>query len=70
MIIYNNAPGALNGTLGNAFTLNIPVTAVTQAVGQQLAATPGLVMRLKTETFRGIATTSNVLAESARRQPE
>ena len=63
MIIYNNAPGVLNGTLGNGFTLDIPVTSVTQAVGQQLAATPGLVMRLKTETFRGIATTYNVLAE-------
>ena len=64
VIIYNNAPGVLNGTLGNGFALNIPVTSVTQAIGQQLAATPGLVMRLKTETFRGIATTYNVLAES------
>jgi aminopeptidase Y len=64
VVIYNNAPGVLNGTLGNTFTLDIPVTSVTQAVGQQLAATPGLIMRLKTETFRGIATTSNVLAES------
>lgn len=64
VVIYNNVPGVLNGTLGNTFTLDIPVTSVTQAVGQQLAATPGLVLRLKTETFRGIATTSNVLAES------
>lgn len=64
VVIYNNIPGVLNGTLGNTFTLDIPVTSVTQAVGQQLAATPGLVLRLKTETFRGIATTSNVLAES------
>ncbi len=64
VIIYNNVAGELNGTLGNLFTLNIPVTSVTQAVGQQLAATPGLVMRLKTDTFRGLATTSNVLAES------
>ena len=64
VVIYNNAPGVLNGTLGNGFTLNIPVTSVTQAVGQQLAATPGLVLRLKTDTFRGIATTYNVLAET------
>ena len=55
-IIYNNAAGAINGTLGNGFTLDFPVTSVTQAVGQQLAATPGLIMRLKTDTFRGIAT--------------
>jgi aminopeptidase Y len=64
VVIYNNAPGTLNGTLGNGFTLNIPVTSVTQTVGQQLAATPGLVLRLKTDTFRGIATTTNVLAET------
>lgn len=64
VVIYNNAPGALNGTLGNTFTLNIGVTGVTQAVGQQLAATPGLNLRLKTSTLRGIATTYNVLAES------
>jgi aminopeptidase Y len=69
VIIYNNIPGVLNGTLGNGFTLNIGVTSVTQAVGQQLAATPGLVMRLKTDTFRGIATTYNVLAESTRGDP-
>jgi Zn-dependent M28 family amino/carboxypeptidase len=64
VIIYNNAPGGINGTLGNGFVLDIGVTSVTQTVGQELAATPGLVMRLKTDTFRGIATTYNVLAES------
>lgn len=64
VIIYNNIPGDLNGTLGNGFTLDLPVTAVSQAAGQQLASTAGLIMRLKTDTFRGIATTSNVLAES------
>ena len=64
VVIYNNAAGVLNGTLGNGFTLDIPVTSVTAAVGEQLAATPGLVMRLKTDTFRGIATTSNILAET------
>lgn len=64
VIIYNNIPGTLNGTLSSTFTLDISVTSVTLDVGQQLAATPGLVMRLKTDTFRGTATTYNVLAES------
>jgi aminopeptidase Y len=64
VIIYNNISGTLNGTLSSAFTLNIGVTAVTQDVGQQLAATPGLVMRLRTETFGGVTTSYNVLAES------
>jgi aminopeptidase Y len=69
VVIYNNIPGPLNGTLGNGFTLNIGVTGIEQAIGDQLAATPGLVLRLKTDTFRGIATTSNVLAESANGDP-
>lgn len=66
VVIYNNTAGDINGTLGNAFTLDIGATSVTQAVGEQLAATPSLVMRLKTDTFRGIATTSNILAETPR----
>lgn len=69
VIIYNNAAGVLNGTLGNTFTLNIPVTSVTQALGQQLAATPGLLVRLATSTFRGIATTYNIFAESTGGDP-
>lgn len=64
VVIYNNIPGELNGTLGNDFTLDISVTSVTQDMGQQLAATSGLVVRLKTDTFRGAAVTHNVLAES------
>ena len=70
VVIYNNIPGTLNGTLGNGFALDIPVTSVAQDVGQQLATTPGLVMRLKADTFRGIATASNVLAETAGGDPD
>ena len=70
VVIYNNAAGPINGTLGNGFTLDLPVTSVTQAVGEQLAATPGLVLRLETETFRGIATTYNVIAETATGNPD
>lgn len=69
VVIYNNTAGEINGTLGNDFTLNLPVVSVTQAVGQELAATAGLVMRVKTSTFRGLATTSNVIAESIAGNP-
>jgi Zn-dependent M28 family amino/carboxypeptidase len=69
-IIYNNAAGAVNGTLGPDFTLDFAVTSVTQDVGLQLAATPGLVMHVKTDTFRGMATTSNVIAESRKGDPD
>ena len=63
VVIYNNIAGPLNGTLGNTFTLNIPAVGITQALGEQLAATAGLVLRIKTDTLRGIAGTYNVLAE-------
>jgi Zn-dependent M28 family amino/carboxypeptidase len=63
LIVYNNAPGALAGTLGSTFTADFPVVGITQSLGLQLAATPGLVVHLKTDTLRGIATTENVLAE-------
>ena len=63
VVIYNNIPGTLNGTLSETFTLDLPVVSVTQALGQQLAGTSGLVLRVKTDTFRGSATSYNVLAE-------
>jgi Zn-dependent M28 family amino/carboxypeptidase len=64
VVIYNNAAGELNGTLGAEFTLTLAVTAVTQTVGQQLTAIPGLVLSVSTSTVRGTATTTNILAES------
>ena len=54
VIIYNNTAGPLNGTLGAAFTPDFPVVGITQSLGRKLAATPGLVVHLKTETLRGI----------------
>ncbi len=69
VVIYNNSPGTLSGTLGIGFTLDIPVTAVTQDVGLEFAATPGLVLRLKTDTFRGLAESYNVLAETIAGDP-
>ncbi len=65
VVIYNNIAGDLAGTLGNTFTLDIPVTGITQGPWrQQLAATPGLVLRLKTEALREPATAENVIAET------
>ena len=64
VVIYNNRPGPLNGTLGETFALDIAVVGIEQTVGQQLAATAGLVLAVKTSTIRGLATTRNVIAES------
>jgi Zn-dependent M28 family amino/carboxypeptidase len=70
VVIYNNIPGTLNGTLSSTFTLDIPVTAVTNDVGLALADTPGLVLRLEADTFRGTATTENVIAETPGGDPD
>jgi Zn-dependent M28 family amino/carboxypeptidase len=71
VIIWNNAAGVINGTLGSGFTLDIPVVSATQADGAALAAAiPGLTMRVATETFRGLATTYNVLAELPGKNPD
>ena len=64
VVIYNNAAGPINGTLGNTFTLDIPVVGIEQSLGAILLSTPALVLRIKTETLRGIASTENVFAES------
>ena len=63
VVIYNNAAGPLAGTLGNTFDLDVPVVGITQALGQELAVTSGLVLHLATETLITTTTTSNVLAE-------
>lgn len=70
VVIYNNQAGTINGTLGNGFTLDIPVVAVTQAKGIELASTPGLILRIATDTFRGIAETRNVFAETTGGDPD
>ncbi len=64
VVIYNNVDAELNGTLGEDFALNIPVVAVTLSVGEQLAATPGLELRIKTDTRVDTVNTYNVIAES------
>jgi Zn-dependent M28 family amino/carboxypeptidase len=64
VVIANNVAGDLNGTLGEGFALDIPVTSVSQAVGAELAAASSLTMHVVTSTFRGPATTYNVLAET------
>jgi aminopeptidase Y len=65
VVIYNNVPGDLFGTLSGAFVLEIGVVGITQALGQQLAATAGLELRLFTDTDRVPASSTNVFAEKA-----
>ncbi|MGW4462226.1 M28 family metallopeptidase [Micromonospora sp. NPDC004704] len=66
IVVYNNTTGALAGTLGNTFTANFAAVGVTQALGQELVGQVpgGLTLRVRTDTFRGMATTENLIAES------
>jgi len=64
LVIADNSPGSLNGTLGESFDLDLPVTSVSQEVGTELAALPDLVLHVRTSTLRGQVTTYNVLAET------
>ncbi len=71
VVVYNNAAGELAGTLGEAFTLDLPVVGVTQALGQELVGLvpQGLTLNVKTKTFRGDAETTNIFAESRTGDP-
>lgn len=65
VLVYNNIPGLLNGTLAQP-RYDKSVLGLTQALGQQLVALVpgGLTMHVKTETTAEIRTTSNVFAET------
>lgn len=65
VVVYNNVPALLNGTLG-APRYTHSVLGITQALGQQLAALVpgGLTLRVKTDTVAENRTTRNVIAET------
>ena len=68
-IIFNqgNEPGRfglIGGQVGDAYAGGIPVTEATYPLGEEWASTPGLVMRLHANVFRGDVTAHSVLAET------
>jgi Zn-dependent M28 family amino/carboxypeptidase len=71
VVVYNNTTGELAGTLGEAFTLDLPVVGVTQSLGQELVGLvpAGLALTVSTKTFRGEAETTNVFAETRTGDP-
>jgi len=73
-IIFNqgNTPARealFTGTLSSAYAGGIPVMSASYARGVEWAGTPGLVLRMKADVFRGAATTYNVLAETTSGDP-
>jgi len=73
-IIFNqgNAPertGLFTGTLGAAYAGGIPVMSSSYDRGVEWATTPGLVLHMIADVFRGPVTDYNVLAESTTGDP-
>jgi len=68
ILIYNNVPGVVNGTLGAAAGPSaIPAIGLTQALGQALVSALGsgeVIMRARTDTSAAPLTTRNVFAET------
>jgi Zn-dependent M28 family amino/carboxypeptidase len=64
VVIYNNVPGEVGGTLGDSFTQTIAVTSVFQTVGQQFSTIPNLQLSINVSTVRGTSTSTNIIAES------
>ncbi|MCX5195853.1 M28 family metallopeptidase [Streptomyces sp. NBC_00249] len=66
-VIYNNTPGALNGTLGDANAGKIPTGGISQADGEKLAADAAagpVSLSLDIREFRENRKTYNVVAET------
>jgi Zn-dependent M28 family amino/carboxypeptidase len=71
VVIFNNREGDMAGTtLGNDFTQTFPVAGITQVKGSELLTISGLQLRVKADTFRDTATTSNLIAESREGDPD
>ncbi|MEU6641299.1 M28 family metallopeptidase [Saccharomonospora sp. NPDC046836] len=63
-IIYNNAEGPVNGTLGDPSAGRIPTGGITKADGEALAAQGGAETTLELRAFREDRTSYNVIAET------
>lgn len=64
VIVYNNAPGALNGTLGGIDPTGAPAAGVTQAQGAELATREGASITIDLQGLLEDRTTYNVIAET------
>ncbi|KGN38453.1 M28 family metallopeptidase [Knoellia subterranea] len=72
VIMNEGQPGrtdVIAGTLG-APDVTIPVLGTSYEVGAEIASTPGIVLRIGTETESAIRTTWNVFAETAKGNPD
>ncbi|MBA2644021.1 MAG: M28 family peptidase, partial [Solirubrobacterales bacterium] len=72
VLVFNNVPGVVNGTLGATGLSTVPALGLTQALGNSLLAqmlSGPVVMHVKTDTDSRPLDTYNVLAETAGGDP-
>jgi len=64
VLVYNNVPGTLNGTLGAPVPGSAPAGGITQADGQALAAQNGAAVTIDLQGLMEDRTSYNVIAET------
>jgi Zn-dependent M28 family amino/carboxypeptidase len=64
VLVYNNVPGVLNGTLGAPLPGSAPAGGITQADGAALAAQNGATVTVNLQGFMEDRTSYNVIAET------
>jgi Zn-dependent M28 family amino/carboxypeptidase len=64
VLVYNNTPGALTGTLGAPTPGSAPAGGITQVAGQALAAQNGAAVTVNLQGFMEDRTSYNVIAET------
>lgn len=67
VVVWNNVPGEMGGTLGADGTVKLPVGGVTQAEGEALVAALGagpVEVNLEVRQLQQVRTTHNVIAET------
>jgi Zn-dependent M28 family amino/carboxypeptidase len=69
VVVYNNVPGVVNGTLGATGLSGIPALGATPELGQRLLAARGSSATVVTDTAEEVLQTSNVLAELPGKDP-
>ena len=65
VIVYNNAPGTVDATLGSPSTSSIPAVSISGALGEALAASANATVRLEVRTSMRRTTSRNVIADRA-----
>lgn len=73
VIVYNNVPGTINGTLSTPQSHSAPVIGTSQAIGQEwvaLLSSGPVTARVKVDRLNETRTTYNVLAETPGGDPD